>query len=392
MIKRMSLSPGALVRLGCRTLLAGVLCLACAEFTARGEDRLFDGVPLLANPTPESALVFRDGSGVTRGRPGGRYGQWRLNAWGFRGPEIARVAESGTTRVMVLGSSETFGLYEPSGQEFPRQFETRLRQAGRRVEVVNAGLFGMTLRSMLPYYRVWASTFRPDVVVIYPSPLFYLQDAILSRRGPNATAAPAPRPQPVPPAQNAFRSRFIGRLRDALDQPEFFVRWNDRRQIAALTANRPASWFFDGVPGDRVQLFGDDLRGLVEEVQASGARVVLVTHAFRCATPPTADDLVLLDRTRAFSPRATAATIHAFHGATNDEIAEIGRERSVPVIDADAVLSGHPEFFGDLIHFTDAGAAAMGEQLASGIAAVLTRRDGDRPARSSEHVQRDAVQ
>jgi hypothetical protein len=387
-----SLSPVAVARFGGRALLTVALCLACAEFTARGEDRLFDGVPVLANPTPESALVFRDGSGVTRGRPGGRYGQWRLNTWGFRGPEIARVAESGTTRLMILGSSETFGLYEPAGEEFPRQLETRLREARHRVEVVNAGLFGMTLRSMGPYYRVWASTFRPDVVVIYPSPLFYLQDAILARRSGTAAATPAPRRQAAPPPQNAFRSRFIGRLRDALDQPEFFVRWNDRRQIAALTANRPASWFFDGVPEDRVALFGEDLRGLVDEVQKSGARVVLVTHAFRCATPPTADDLVLLDRTRAFSPRATAEAIHAFHGATNDEIEEIGRERAVPVIDADAILSGHPEYFGDLIHFTGGGSAVMARHLAAGIETLLTRPAGDDTARTSEHLRRDAVQ
>jgi len=62
------------VLLAWRTIVIVVLCLASAEATARLEDLLFDGVPLTANPTPDSQLVFTGPDGITRGRPGGRYG------------------------------------------------------------------------------------------------------------------------------------------------------------------------------------------------------------------------------------------------------------------------------------------------------------------------------
>ena len=195
-------------RVAWQTALVVLLCLVAAEITARLEDLVFDGVPLTANPTPDSQLIYTDPDGVTRGRPGGRYGQWHLNQFGFRGPDISVEPRAGTTRVMVLGSSEAFGLYEPDGKEFPRQLGTQLSSHGA-FEVVNASLFGMTLRSMVPFWRGWASRFRPQVVVIYPSPLFYLQDAILSHRQP-AGPQPEPRASSHPPRRRRASTGSLG--------------------------------------------------------------------------------------------------------------------------------------------------------------------------------------
>jgi lysophospholipase L1-like esterase len=123
-----------------------------------------------------------------------------------------------------------------------------------------------------------------------------------------------------------------------------------------------------------VSLFEEDLSRLVGAVSRSGAVVVLVTHAFRCQSPPTAEDLDLLNRTRVFSPRPTAMAIHDFHRDINRAIVRLGAARGVGVVDADAVLSGHPQYFGDLIHFNGKGASAMADALAPYLLSALPGR------------------
>jgi hypothetical protein len=45
------------------------------------------------------------------GRPNAQYLKWKLNSLGFRGPEL----DPGATRILCVGSSETFGQYESEG-------------------------------------------------------------------------------------------------------------------------------------------------------------------------------------------------------------------------------------------------------------------------------------
>ncbi len=127
--------------------LAGVT-LASAELAARVEDRIRDGTPLTSSPSSERDLKISDELGP-RGRPSGRYKKWRLNEWGFRGPSIPQDPRPGEIRVLILGSSESFGLYESPGLEFPAQLASRLRDRGD-YEVVNAAVAGMTLATMTP--------------------------------------------------------------------------------------------------------------------------------------------------------------------------------------------------------------------------------------------------
>src|SRR5262245_65881480 len=114
-------------------------------------------------------------------------------------------------RVMVLGASETFGIYESDQKEFPAQVAGLLRAKGGspKVEVINAAIVGMTVRSMIPYWRNWASQFRPKIVVVYPSPLFYLEGEV-------RTVAPQKyisNFESSVPSLDSFTCRFLGCIR-----------------------------------------------------------------------------------------------------------------------------------------------------------------------------------
>ena len=85
-------------------LLRGTYC-ACAGLVL-GRHPLLVGSKLRHESLHESTPEGR------RGEPYGHFGQWRLNAYGFRSPEISILPAPAMVRIAALGASETFGLYE----------------------------------------------------------------------------------------------------------------------------------------------------------------------------------------------------------------------------------------------------------------------------------------
>jgi hypothetical protein len=365
-------SPGALRPLVVRLvwgLLALATCLCAAEVAARLDDWMFHSVPFFANPQYDD-LIMRDGFG-RRGRPHAQFRNWKLNSLGFRGPEIALEPRPGCTRVVVMGASETFGYYESPQHNYPSQLADRLATQGC-VEIVNTAVIGMTLGSMRPYWTHWVARLHPAVVLIYPSPLFSLTasppSAPASRVRP-ATAAvaiaaplaaagqPAPEATPVHP----FESRFIKRLRGVASGviPRWVSMYRNEREVRAELASQPAAPEVRSPPPRALANFRDDLTGLVELIRASGARVVLLTHAQRASLPIEPRVLPDLWEMRIWSPNTALPVFVEFDRAGNELVREVARQESVQLIDAAAVLNGCFDCFADLNHFDDRGAQLM---------------------------------
>ncbi len=64
----------------------------------------------------------------------------RIDKHGHRGPGHAIKKPPGVFRIMGLGNSFTFGWGVNDDQTFMRILERRLRKAGHKVEVLNAGV------------------------------------------------------------------------------------------------------------------------------------------------------------------------------------------------------------------------------------------------------------
>ena len=87
----------------------------------------------------------------------------RINADGFRGPEIDRSRPH--PRILALGDSCTFGMIERFS--YPRVLERELRQRGQvDVEVVNGGVEGYSPRDVL-YQMDRYRTLRPVITLVY---------------------------------------------------------------------------------------------------------------------------------------------------------------------------------------------------------------------------------
>lgn len=348
---------------------SGILAvfLLSVELTARLDDWIHLGVPLSASPNLDQDLMVAEPWGV-RGRSNGSYRKWKLNQFGFRGPEIDRQPRPDQYRIMILGASETFGLRESPDKEYPAQLRQKLEEKGA-FEVVNAALPGMTLPSMIVFWDNWAVGFSSKIALIYPSPLFYL-DAKTPGREPAVAATSSP-------AETRFRLRTVDRAVDVYRSMPMWVRsLREDWVLQKALAEKGPDWVFSEVPKDRLKAFEADMVELIQHVRKQGAEPVLVTHAMSATSPPRPEDLAQLHAFRVFFPRATEATMAAFDKSANRILIDIARKENVQVIDADKVLGGHAEWFGDLVHFNDAGAAKIAELLAG---ELLMRPDLQRP-------------
>ena len=227
----------------------------------------------------------------------------------------------------------------------------------------------MTVGSMIPYWNDWASQFHPRIVVIYASPLFYLSNSFKARtrsaRQPNQS--PKPSASRTEPAAYGFESRFLARLKDAIEVPQFIQSWRQERWIAAQVDGKPDGWFFRTAPEERLALFISDLETLTESIRAHGAEPVLVTHALRAMSPPRPEDIEDLHPLRVFLPRATEEAFIAFNGEANRSIQVFGSRRDVAIIDVAESMNGRRDLFADIVHFNDRGASLIAELISEQI-------------------------
>lgn len=359
-----------------------LLGLVVVELVSRVEDRIAYGVPLMSRVTGPNDLIWVHSDGA-RGRPNARYRRWALNRLGFRGPEIAPAPASGTLRVVTLGASETFGLYETSGRDYPRQLEDSLRQRAASscgvgspatVEVVNGALPGMALPTLIRYIDKVVRGIRPDAVVLYPSPAFHLNARApllsIGRLGADSAL----------PVRKALKLRTTERAFTQVKNliPEPVMRWA-RRTITARRQKFSGGVYFPDVPADRLEQFERELRKTVGMARTLGAQVVLAGHV-NATMAPGFNDAALVEAWVYQFPSATGHTLSAFHRLSRDIERRVAADSGVTYVDLPDAFAGHWEgSFADFVHFTDQGAGVVAGALAGAIMPGAACVEGQTP-------------
>lgn len=337
--------------------------LAGAELSARLDDLVRYGVPVFATPYVGYDLVVRDSTTI-RGRPYGRFLRIRLNAAGFRGPAITPVRPAGCVRVIVLGASESIVGGEDAGTEYPARMQEDLDRYGC-FEVQNAAVSGLDLCRITALWTNWAARWSAQVVVVYPTPYFYV-----SPDPPEYPTTPL-RPAGKPPW---WTTRLAQRWHDQSFAPDVLAKWQIRRDIGRKLASHPAGWEYQVVPADRLGLYERHLDSLVVAIQATGAEPVLVTHATIFPTRPTeADELLMLMWEH--NSRATAQVLLDFEHAANGVMAAVGRRRGAVVVDAAAHMNGRRSWFTDFSHFSVEGRTVLGRLVADSVRSLVGRQE-----------------
>ena len=128
---------------------------------------LYPQVPIIT-PDPRFGTLLRPNLSVRKTFGGHeRVVTVTTNTFGLRGTELPIEKPPGTRRILALGDSFTFGDAVQVDEAWPHQLELRLNgSAGRRYEVVNAGVGGYGTAHELLLSRVLVPSVQPDLVVL----------------------------------------------------------------------------------------------------------------------------------------------------------------------------------------------------------------------------------
>jgi len=131
-----------------------------------------EGIVRWKFPQP-TGLTHQDRYGLALHWPGivrylPRYGhEVSFNSVGMRDREHAKEKRPGDIRVLVMGDSFMEAYQVPFEQSLPSLLEKSLAaQAGRGVEVINAGVSGWGTDDELRYYTEYAREMKPDLVIV----------------------------------------------------------------------------------------------------------------------------------------------------------------------------------------------------------------------------------
>ena len=360
-----------------KTLLSSVVAVvvaACSlELTVRVDDWAQFGVPLTAPAISIAELAVRDSLGF-HARPGTTFRQFRVNSLGFRGPELETL-DTAQYLIVTAGASETFGLYETQGKEWPRQFADSLARCGADVQVANSAFAGMSLPTVRQDFERRLRRLSPDMMVYYPTPMQYLEELPLTPA--------APEPNSVPPLPRV-RSRALPRFRDAakrgMPQPALdLLRRLDMWRARSATGSRASN----EVEPERLEVFERDLRGLVGAYRAAGAVPVLVVHANRFADTTSIESRRLLTAWERFYPKFTGLAIVRFDRLAAERTLQVARDSGLLAVDPRSELLATKGSFSDFSHFNDAGSAVVGGMTARAISEMVCRSN---PGRTTSTV------
>jgi hypothetical protein len=343
-----------------RGLIGITIVVAVWEAAARIEDWWTHDAPLLGRYDATLLSAF-DEFGV-HGRPHAKYLKWQLNSLGYRGPEL----RAGSDRLLVIGASETFGLYESFGHEYPRLLEQELRSrpGSGRIEVVNAGFVGQGLPAITRRIERIANTVRPRWALLYPSVANYISPPPPFRPG-----------IPPPPPPSNWQIRCLNRI-ETLSRRTLpsalqtvmrqAVIWKDSRGLTVM----------ERVPEARVELLDRDMTDMIRRLRQFDIQPVVVTHATRFGPGLTTEDREMLIAWRKFFPELREKGFLDMENRMNQRLRELAKREDLPLIDAAVEMPSGPKMFADFVHFTDAGAQQMAALLARQLQPMLAAPGG----------------
>jgi hypothetical protein len=368
----------AVARSGFKFTVAVFVFLITIEICARVDDALRYGAPLWGEYTA-NCLKSKDSEGIPYNVPKARFEKWQNNTLGFRGPEITLIKPTKTLRVVCLGASESYGLYESPGKEWPAQLRDLLRTT--HYQVINASVVGLTVSSYEAYLQKYVLPLHPDIIICFVNPFFYATSFEKTQELPMAPTKPAskvPVKSPIALIKRIIsNARCLPKIKQVVKKalqhsfPKELQRyqvWNLRRQVAAaesvrLGGRKPK----DTVSDASVTRFKKDLSALVSFLEQRHVKVMLSTYPSlmgrdNLSTYPEQ----FLDNRRffvEFSLKGMSDVLEKY----NSVVSEVAVERGALLIDCQHLVPKTDEYFGDNVHYTDRGA----RQIAEGIAKEL---------------------
>jgi lysophospholipase L1-like esterase len=347
------------LRTALRYVAHALLFGICLEIAARIDDRLTFEAPLWG-PYSEDILFTSDEEGIRRNVPGGRFEKWTINSLGFRGAELTRDKPRGTRRLVCLGQSETFGLWESEGGEWPSRLARLVKAKYPQVEVINASVVGMGRNSRQPYIQKYVLPIQPDLVVLYMNGLAdgTSPDQPMSSR--RATSAPktVPNSRILPKLKRLFHS-ILPRDLDTAAQTWAVDRRVRKLERTKLRGRAPR----DALQLENVRRFENHVRTVVQYLRENGVMPILATYPTLVNETNAAQYHLIIGRTREYYADFSEKGLFDIVSKTNGAVRRVAAELRVPLVDVASTMPKNTDFLEDQVHYSDRGAEFVAESV-----------------------------
>ncbi len=305
--------------------------------------------------------------------PNAQFEKWRNNHLGFRGPDITTSKRIGISRVVCMGASETYGLYESPGKEWPAQLRGLLPA---RYEVINSSVVGLPLNGYPTYLDRHVFPLAPDVVVVVASPLLMIaqqkRDTTTKTNKRKTTAAVqgiSIKERLTPTFRCLAKTKQIAKQMMAEHAPALLKKYqilSNSRQVNELESSElKGKKPFDTVPDTDLQRFRHDLEHVIDMIMAHHARVIVCTYPYMISDETIAQYPEIMLDNRRFAINFSFNGMKDAFSKANEVIVSTSREKGATAVDIAAKLPKSKEYFGDNVHYTDKGSRLFAEMIAS---------------------------
>jgi len=319
-----------------------------------------------------SILLAEDSSGILHNVPNAKYEKWEINSFGFRGREINLEKREGQIRIVCLGASETFGLYESKDKEWPSQLGEMLKDPFPRVEVINASVIGLNFNKRKDYVEKYVLPLKPDILIILNQRfVLFVKDMIRGLGREDSVNQVKEREIKNPIKVLLSRGKTISKHHKAIERclpkslSTAISMWRLREKIRRKEKRhcihqKP----MDEVPENIVLEYEKDLRLFIHYLNENHILPVLSTYP-----------ALITPFNKEFHKNLLLATRHVYcielseiglmdaSEKLNDAVRRVAQDYHLPFVDNDRLIPKTLEYFGDNFHFTNKGAEFLAKNF-----------------------------
>jgi len=313
------------------------------------------------------AVLAEDSSGIRHNIPGVKYGKWEINSLGFRGKEVDLKKKEGQIRIVCLGGSETFGVFESKDREWPSQLGEMLRNQSPRVEVINASVAGLTLKWKRAYVEKYVLPLKPDIMITTQGALLPITD-LMRGVGSKRLGIKVKRKNVL--RKFATENRVILIMGETIKRslPEGLSTYFRLRRLRSKVKEKERKHLANKQPMDKLHdniilEFEEDLRSFIEYLKENHIAPILLTYPTLFTNMNKNFYRYLLLSIRRLCVELSEDGIIDASEKLNDSIRRIAKIQNVALIDNDHLMPKTQEYFVDYSHYTEKGAEFIAKNV-----------------------------
>lgn len=345
------------------------------EVCARVDDKIKYNAPFFKTYSAQQLRTI-DSEGLNCNVPNARFEKWKINRLGFRGPEIAIGKPKDKARIACMGTSETFGLFESSGKEWPAQLMDILGPSAC-FEIINTSVVGLPLDKFKAYIQKNVLCLEPDIIILIINPFGYAigvdnfakrqtgfkKEAKCNENERNFFLKDLSAIFHTLPKILSSNFRTLPKIKQAAQKvvPTETLKWyrlrNMKKQLRLLEYTRLSGRKpLDIVSRSSLERFSQDLEELIICLKGLKIEIVLSSYPVLISQENLNKHLeIFLDYRRFYVDLSLQGIIDASH-KFNDVIKALAAKYQLAFIDNNSLIPKNTRYFADNVHYTDEGA------------------------------------